>query len=96
MMKEMPALLRLIWPGKGSTGRFILKILHDGGRGLVELGFYEKLAAHADGPGARGEVGYSVVQWRRSEGPMVNLLLVFARRTHCRNTNAEYLVSVDE
>lgn len=60
MMKEVPALLQLIWPGKGSTGRFILKILHDGGRGLVELGFYEKLAAHAEGPGARGEVGYFV------------------------------------
>lgn len=55
-MKDVPALLQLMWPGKGSTGRFILKILHDGGRGMVELGFYEDLAAHVDGPGSRGEV----------------------------------------
>lgn len=52
-MKDVPALLQLMWPGKGSTGRFILKILHDGGRGLVELGFYEDLAAHVDEPGSR-------------------------------------------
>lgn len=55
-MKDVPALLQLMWPGKGSTGRFILKILHDGGRGLVELGFYEDLAAHVDEPGSREQV----------------------------------------
>lgn len=55
-MKDVPALLQMVWKGKGTTGRFILKILHDGGRGLVELGFYEKLEAHVDGPGAEGVV----------------------------------------
>lgn len=59
MMKSVPALLLLEWEGKGARGRsarFVLKVLHDGGRGLVELGFYEKLAAHAEGPGALGMV----------------------------------------
>lgn len=59
MMKSVPALLLLEWEGKGAGGksaRFVLKILHDGGRGLVELGFYENLASHADGPGAQGKV----------------------------------------
>lgn len=59
MMKSVPALLLLEWEGKGAGGksaRFVLKILHDGGRGLVELGFYENLAAHAEGPGAQGKV----------------------------------------
>lgn len=59
MMKSVPALLLLEWAGKGAGGRparFVLKILHDGGRGLVELGFYDDLARHAEGPGARGEV----------------------------------------
>eukprot|EP00752_Nemacystus_decipiens_P003385 g3132.t1 len=58
MMKSVPALLLLEWEGKGAGGksaRFVLKILHDGGRGLVELGFYENLASHAEGPGARGK-----------------------------------------
>ena len=58
-MKEMQSLLLLDWAGKGTNGkslRFVLKILHDGGRGLVELGFYEKLAIHLEGPGAEGEV----------------------------------------
>lgn len=60
MMKEVPALLLLDMAGKGNgdpSRRFVLKILHDGGRGLVELGFYEHLACHVDGPGSRGEVG---------------------------------------
>lgn len=59
MMKSVPALLLLEWEGKGAGGksrRFVLKILHTGGRGLVELGFYEDLASHVDGPGSRGEV----------------------------------------
>ena len=59
MMKEMPALLLLEWEGKGPQGgsrRFVLKILHDGGRGLVELGFYENLARRADSAKAVGEV----------------------------------------
>lgn len=59
MMKAMHSLLLLEWAGKGPKGksrRFVLKILHDGGRGLVELGFYENLASHVEGPGARGEV----------------------------------------
>ena len=59
MMKSVPALLLLEWEGKGAGGksaRFVLKILHDGGRGLVELGFYENLASHAEGPGAQGKV----------------------------------------
>lgn len=59
MMKSVPALLLLEWAGKGVGGRsarFVLKIKHDGGRGLVELGFYDDLARHAEGPGARGEV----------------------------------------
>ncbi|CAM9939264.1 unnamed protein product [Ascophyllum nodosum] len=58
LMKEMQSLLLLDWAGKGTNGkslRFVLKILHDGGRGLVELGFYEKLAIHLEGPGAEGE-----------------------------------------
>ncbi|CAM9467343.1 unnamed protein product [Scytosiphon promiscuus] len=58
MMKSVPALLLLEWAGKGAGGRparFVLKILHDGGRGLVELGFYDDLARHAEGPGAQGE-----------------------------------------
>ncbi len=68
MMKSVPALLLLEWEGKGAGGksaRFVLKILHDGGRGLVELGFYENLAAHAEGPGAQGKVrrGVAVVRW---------------------------------
>ncbi|CAN0292013.1 unnamed protein product, partial [Ectocarpus sp. 12 AP-2014] len=57
-MKSVPALLLLEWEGKGKGGgsaRFVLKILHDGGRGLVELGFYENLARHAEGPGAQGK-----------------------------------------
>ena len=57
MMKAMPALLLLEWEGKGPLGgsrRFVLKILHDGGRGLVELGFYENLARRADGAAAMG------------------------------------------
>lgn len=58
-MKEVKALLLLEWEGKGHGGgsrRFVLKILHDGGRGLVELGFYENLASHVEDPVARGEV----------------------------------------
>lgn len=59
MMRDVPALLQLEWKGKGedvSGGRFVLKALHDNGRGMVELGFYEELAAHVDGPGAEGKV----------------------------------------
>ena len=59
MMKSVPALLLLEWEAQGAGGksaRFVLKILHDGGRGLVELGFYENLASHAEGPGAQGKV----------------------------------------
>lgn len=59
MMKSIPALLLLEWGGKGAGGksaRFVLKIMYDGGRGLVELGFYEELATHAEGPGAQGKV----------------------------------------
>lgn len=59
-MKSVPALLLLEWEGraigKKTSRRYVLKILHDGGRGLVELGYYEKLANHVEGPGARGEV----------------------------------------
>ena len=59
MMKAMPALLLLEWEGKGPLGgsrRFVLKILHDGGRGLVELGFYENLARRADDAASLSEV----------------------------------------
>lgn len=59
-MKSVPALLLLEWEGraigKKTSRRYVLKILHDGGRGLVELGFYEKLASLADRPGAEDEV----------------------------------------
>lgn len=59
-MKSVDALLLLEWEGrrigKKTSRRYVLKILHDGGRGLVELGFYEKLASHKEGAGAQGEV----------------------------------------